>query len=101
MRAHKLELRSLPRVQARVTKRWISVPVEARVEMQPSSKIFRCMPEVAAILLVAIVVRTRDLLYLIDSRPFRAQHRWRCFIAVTKWTAALVVPYRKWLSTPV
>ena len=25
---------------------------------------------------------------------------WRRFIAVTKWTAALVVPYRKWLSTP-
>ena len=127
---HKLELRSLPRVQTRVTKSWISVPVEA-------SKIFRCMPKVAAILLVAIVlagcrqevshaagpppvtvaqpvkrtitewdeftgrfeaieevqvrarvggfvtsvefkdgdmVRTGDLLYLIDSRPFRAQH---------------------------
>jgi hypothetical protein len=47
------------------------------------------------------MVRTGDPLYLIDSRPFRAQHRWRCFIAVTKWTAALVVPYRKWLSTPV
>jgi membrane fusion protein, multidrug efflux system len=26
------------------------VPVEARVEMQPSSKIFRCMPEVAIVL---------------------------------------------------
>ena len=32
------------------------MPVEARVEMQPSSKIFRCMPKVAAILLVAIVL---------------------------------------------
>jgi Biotin-lipoyl like len=158
-----LELRSLPRVQTRVTKRWISVPVEARVEMQPSSKIYRCMPKVAAILLVAIVlagcrqevsqaagpppvtvaqpvkrtitewdeftgrfeaieevqvrvrvggfvtrvefkdgdmVRTGDLLYLIDSRPFVHSTGWRCFIAVTKWTAALVVPYRKWLSTP-
>jgi membrane fusion protein, multidrug efflux system len=51
-----LELRSLPRVQTRVTERWISVPVEARVEIQPSCKIFRCMPKVAAILLVPIVL---------------------------------------------
>jgi multidrug efflux pump subunit AcrA (membrane-fusion protein) len=32
------------------------VPVEARVETQPSSEIFRRMPKVAAILLVAIML---------------------------------------------
>ena len=63
--------------------------------MQPSSKIFRCMPEVAAILLVAIVVRTRDLLYLIDSRPFRAQHRVEMFHSSDEMDSGVSRPVSK------
>ena len=126
--------------------------------MQPSSKIFRCMPKVAAILLVAIVlagcrqevshaagpppvsvaqpvkrtitewdeftgrfeaieevqvrarvggfvtsvefkdgdmVRTGDLLYLIDSRPFRAQHRVEMFHSSDEMDSGISRPVSK------